>query len=329
MTKKAESQELFNDLVGQPTVISLLSAAIKKNRISNAYLFAGPHGVGRRLAALRFLEGLLNDGKPEIRERRRLEALNHPDLLCVEPTYLHQGKIVPQSIAEVEQINRRTPPKIRLEQIRDITKFLGNKPLEASLGMVIIEDIETMAEAAANALLKTLEEPGNGLLILITSRPERILSTIQSRCQKIPFNRLKEDDLQRILYNNQNTQKTPFDFTLGIQQKEIINLASGSPGAFLKHLKTWQEIPNELWNRLEPLPQNPLDALSLARDITEALDIEQQIWLIDWLQQHIWIKENNVKQVKRLEKLRSHLLAFVQPRLAWEITFLELNSKQN
>ena len=77
---------LFEDLIGQPLAVDLLSAALAQGRVAPAYLFAGPEGVGRQLAAVRFLEGLLADGQPSARQRRRLLERNHPDLLWVEPT---------------------------------------------------------------------------------------------------------------------------------------------------------------------------------------------------------------------------------------------------
>ena len=152
---------LFSDLVGQPQAVSLLEAALSHERVAPAYLFAGPDGVGRRLAALRFLEGVLQGGQDDRRERRRLEARNHPDLLWVEPSYSHQGRLIPRSEAEEAGVSKRTPPQLRLDQIREVSRFLARQPLESPRGLVVIEDPEAMAESAANALLKTLEEPGH------------------------------------------------------------------------------------------------------------------------------------------------------------------------
>ena len=91
---------LFEDLIGQPLAVDLLSAALARERVAPAYLFAGPEGVGRQLAAVRFLEGLLADGQPSARERRRLLERNHPDLLWLEPTYQHQGRLLTRAEAE-------------------------------------------------------------------------------------------------------------------------------------------------------------------------------------------------------------------------------------
>jgi DNA polymerase-3 subunit delta' len=76
--------------------------------------------------------------------------------------------------------------------------------------------------------------------------------------------------------------------------------------------------------RLQTLPTQPIEALALARDLTEVLDGEQQLWLINWLQQHLWRLQRNEVVLRKLERLRVQLLSFVQPRLAWEVTFLDL-----
>ena len=125
--------ELFSDLQGQPLATQLLQAALELQRVAPAYLFSGPEGVGRRLAALRFMEGVLSGGAPDSRERRRLEERNHPDLLWVEPTYSHQGRLLSKAEAEAAGVNRRTPPQVRLEQIRDLGRFLARQPLESAL----------------------------------------------------------------------------------------------------------------------------------------------------------------------------------------------------
>jgi DNA polymerase-3 subunit delta' len=76
--------------------------------------------------------------------------------------------------------------------------------------------------------------------------------------------------------------------------------------------------------RFHSLPTQPIEALALARDLTEVLDGEQQLWLINWLQQHLWRLQRNEVVLRKLERLRVQLLSFVQPRLAWEVTFLDL-----
>ncbi|MEB3332192.1 MAG: DNA polymerase III subunit delta' [Synechococcaceae cyanobacterium] len=314
---------LFADLLGQPRAVSLLAAALARHRLAPAYLFAGPEGVGRRLAALRLLEGVLAGPTGAASLRRRLAEGNHPDLLWVEPTYQHQGRLVPLSAAAAEGVTRRTPPQIRLEQVREISRSLSRRPLEGPRSLVVIDGAEAMAEAAANALLKTLEEPGDGLLILLCAGPERLLSTIRSRCQMIPFVRLEPQLVEAVLAGLPDAgglaQADPAD------PPELRELAAGSPGALLEQRRCWRELPDGLAKRLLDLRAEPLEALALARDLCEALDGEQQQWLLSWWQLSLWRRRGpGGVDLHRLERLRAQLRAHVSPRLAWEVALLEL-----
>ena len=317
------TEALFADLQGQPLAQRLLIAALQRQRVAPAYLFSGPDGVGRRLAALRFLEGLLGEGDCAPRERRRLEERNHPDLLWVEPTYNHQGRLIPRSEAESTGVSKRTPPQVRLDQIRELSRFLARQPLQSPRGLVILEQPEAMAEGAANALLKTLEEPGHGLLILLCAAPERLLTTIRSRCQQIRFTRLSEVCMRSVLARLPEQQGEQA-LSLAASHPELLALGGGSPGALLEHVRIWNAIPDDLKLRLQTLPTTPLEALALARDLTEQLDGDQQLWMINWWQHTLWDACSRPSQLKRLDRLRQHLLSFVQPRLAWEVALLNL-----
>ena len=310
---------LFEDLLGQTRAVALLEASLVKGRLAPAYLFAGPDGVGRRLAALRFLEGVLAGHKGDAGIRRRLQEGNHPDLLWVEPTYQDKGQLVPASKAEELGLARRAAPQLRLEQIRDVSRFLSRRAVEARGCVVVLEDAEAMAEGAANALLKTLEEPGEGLLILIAATPEQLLTTIRSRCQQIPFTRLSSEQLAVVLERCGEPAPTA-------DPPELLELAAGSPGALLRCRQAWADLPEGLAARLLDLAAaaEPLQALALARDLAEALDAEQQLWLLGWWQLALWRRQAPVAQLQRLESLRSQLRAYVQPRLAWEVALLEL-----
>ena len=316
--------ELFEDLLGQSQAVALLRAGLQQQRLAPAYLFCGPDGVGRRLAALRFLEGAIVglDGSPSV--RRRLQDGNHPDLLWVEPTYSEKGQLVPASQAEAAGVSRKAPPQLRLEQVRAVSQFLARRPVESSRCLVVMETVEAMAEGAANALLKTLEEPGDGMLILLTASPDRLLSTIRSRCQSIPFGRLDPQILEAVLQRHGHGGITqPGD------PPELLELAAGSPGALLEQRAQWQALPEGLTDRCSAFSapngaQTPMVALSLARDLCEVLDVEQQLWLLDWWQLHLWRQRQDPAPLKRLEQLRSQLRSYVQPRLAWEVALLSL-----
>jgi DNA polymerase-3 subunit delta' len=319
--------DLFEGLVGQAPATALLRAALEQQRLAPAYLFSGPDGVGRRMAAQRFLEGVIAGPGGSAAVRRRLQEGNHPDLLWVEPTYSDKGQLVPVSQAAAAGVSRKAPPQLRLEQVRELSRFLARRPVEAPRCLVVIEAVEAMAEGAANALLKTLEEPGDGLLILLSAAADRLLSTIRSRCQTIPFNRLGPADLAAVL------SSLPPDPELGDEAgaeagadpTELLELAAGSPGALLQHREHWRALPEGLAQRLQALAASPIEALALARDLSEALDVEQQLWLLNWWQLWLWRQHRDRPQQLRLETLRRQLRAFVQPRLAWEVALLELS----
>ena len=307
------SEELFAGVLGQPQAVQLLSAALQLQRLAPAYLFSGPDGVGRSLVARRFLEGLCGAGlQANLKLRRRLEQGNHPDLLWVEPSYMEKGERISVSEARERGLQKKTLPQIRLEQIRELSRFLARPALEAPRSLVVLEAAEAMAEAAANALLKTLEEPGNGILVLITAAPDRLLSTILSRCQRIPFKPLPQQMMLELVDADET------------DPAELNELAAGSPGALLEWRRRWQELPSDLVDKLQVVPKNPLEALGLARDLTEALDTEQQLWLLQWWQLRLWRSNKETFMQERLNLLRRHLSGHVQPRLAWEVALLDL-----
>ena len=329
--------DLFADLLGQERAVALLRAALERRRLAPAYIFAGPEGVGRRRAALRFLEGVVAGPAGSAGLRRRLEQGNHPDLLWVEPTYAHQGRLVPASRALEEGVSRRTPPQLRLEQVREVSRFLARRPVESPAALVVLDGAEAMAEAAANALLKTLEEPGDGLLILITAAPDQLLATIRSRCQQIPFLRLSTALLEQVLASlppepassdpPASASESPEAAAAPAARSEspaLVEMAAGSPGALLRHRRQWRELPEGLAERLLGLERDPLAALALARDLSEALDGDQQLWVLDWWQLMLWRQRGDAAALRRLERLRRQLLAHGQPRLAWEVALLDL-----
>ncbi|MGA7936562.1 MAG: DNA polymerase III subunit delta' [Kovacikia sp.] len=316
----------FSPLLGQSQAVELLTQAVARQRIAPAYLFAGPPGVGRGLAAecfIKLLFGSEQEPNHGLALQHRIQARNHPDLLWVEPTYLHQGKRLSVTEAIAAGIRRKSAPLIRLEQVREIARFLSRAPLEAPRSMVVIEQAETMAEGAANGLLKTLEEPGQATLILIAPGVESLLPTLVSRCQRIPFYRLAAETMAQVLQNAHQAEI--------LQNPEVLQLAQGSPGEAIAHWQQLQEIPPDLLQAVTHLPASYREALDLARQIDKTLEPETQRWLIDYLQQNYWqhLSSNSplaaqLLPIQLLEKARQYLLQNVQPRLVWEVMLVKM-----
>jgi DNA polymerase-3 subunit delta' len=312
--------EAFPTLLGQDQAIALLKGAIAANRIAPAYLFAGPSGVGRSLAARTFIELLFCTDIPTEKQpsvQRRLRQGNHPDVLWVEPTYLHNGTRLSATEAAQKGLQRKAPPQIRLEQIREITQFLGRSALEASRKVVVLEQAETMAEAAANGLLKTLEEPGRATLILMAPSTESLLPTLVSRCQRIPFYRLAQQDMETVLRETGHEEI--------LKESSVLAIAQGSPGEAIAAFEQLQAIPNTLLAQLTKLPNSVRKALELAKEIDKTLDTQAQLWLVDYLQHSYWQSRSSPGIIQQLEQARKYLLSYAQPRLVWEVTLLELS----
>jgi DNA polymerase III subunit delta' len=310
--------DAFSSIIGQSQAITLLRAAIVRDRIAPGYLFVGPSGTGRALVAQAFTQMLVADRK----SNERVRARNHPDVLWVEPTYLDKGKLLTTSEAEAAGLKRRAAPQIRLEQVRAIADFLSRPPLESKRSVVIITEAQTMAEPAANALLKTLEEPGRATIVQIAPDPGSVLPTLVSRCQRIPFYRLSQSDLREVLH-----QVGQIDLP-----ETVISLAQGSPGTAIAAMKQFQSISPDLLIAVQQPPTHPQQALELAKQIDRELDVESQIWLIDYLQNYYWQSgllsgsddsSRLLNMMQSLEKARQHLNSYVQPRLVWEVAFLQ------
>ena len=306
----------FEHIIGQEKAIQLLQQAVKLQRIAPAYLFWGTPGVGRSLTAKAFIRCLLETAAAPDKQllvSKKLHSNNHPDVLWVEPTYKDKGKLIAASVALNQGIERKTPPQIRIEQIRQISQFVTRPPLESSRLVVVIESAQTMSEACANGLLKTLEEPGKATLILIAPNTDSLLATIISRCQCIPFRRLSESTLKLVLHNQ--------GYPEILAHPELIAIAQGSPGEAIAAWHQLQAIPADLLQQVQNLPENKVAAFGLAKIIAQELDTVSQIWLVGYLQHYYWQKYQDISLMKQWEKTRQYLLSYVQPRLVWECTF--------
>lgn len=307
--------------MGQAQAIELLISALRRDRIAPAYLFVGPPGVGRSLAARDFASLLLAPTQPPSPLlRQRVQQGNHPDVLWVEPTYLHQNKLVSAAEAADLGIKRRSPPVIRIEQIRDIAHFLGRPPLEAKRAVVVLQDAETMAESAANGLLKTLEEPGRATIILIAPSVDALLPTLVSRCQRIPFRRLGQVEMQQVL------QQTGHDDILN--HPEVLALAQGCPGEAIAHWQQRQAIPPEVLEATVHLPTTLHQALTLARHIDQNLDTESQMWLLDYVQHTHWQQLRHPSSLDYMETARRQLRSYANARLVWEVLLMKMLAPQ-
>jgi len=168
---------MFASILGNDPVKFYLEKMIRNEQLPHALLFVGPDGIGKTLFAKKIADELL--GKKE----------NHPDFHVIRP----EGKSGFHSI----------------ESIREMIDIVHTMPFEAKWKICVIVDADRMQPAAANGLLKTLEEPNpDTILILLTSVLQELLPTIRSRCRLIQFQPLSEEDIIAIL----KTKEIPIHF---------------------------------------------------------------------------------------------------------------------
>lgn len=309
-------------LIGQPLAIELLETAIAVDRIAPAYLFVGAKGIGKAYAAKCFSEMILISPQEDyVSAKQKIRGGNHPDFLWIEPTYNHQGQIYTAKEAEEKGLKRKTNPQIRIQQIRQISEFLGRPPLKSDRAVVAIDSAELMAESAGNALLKTLEEPGKATIILIAPSTNSILTTLVSRCQIIPFSRLSDKDLKIVLYREESAEI--------LQYEQLIKLAQGCPGKAIADWQKLQEIPKDLLIKLTKFSDNLIEGFKLSQEITTNLEVDTQMWLADYLQSVYWEKKRQSSSIENLEKVKKALKRYVQPRLVWDCFFLSENKSIN
>jgi len=173
-------------LKGQDSAVSYLKASLRNNRVSHAYIFSGPDGVGKRLAAINFAKALNCQspvsGSPCDRcsSCKKIDSSKHPDVFTLKP--------------------KEEGASIKIEDVRALIKDVYLKPFEADKKVYVIEGAEYMKHEAANALLKTMEEPpADSVIILLTENIKALFHTIVSRCQVVKFFPFKLQEVEEIL----------------------------------------------------------------------------------------------------------------------------------
>ena len=185
---------IFSDIVGNEKNKELLKQIINTNNIAHSYMFVGKESTGKFLFAKEFAKAILciNEKKPcnVCKSCIEFNTHNNPDFNILEP----EGN------------------SIKIDQIRELTKKVYEKPVVSSRKVYIINDSNYMTKEAQNSLLKTLEEPPEYVtIILITSNDNLFLLTIKSRCTKISFKSLTNEEVIKILnkeYNYSNISET-------------------------------------------------------------------------------------------------------------------------
>ncbi len=256
------------DLLGHEWAVQLLKGQIAGGRLRHAYLFTGPDGVGRRTLALRLAQALNCTNPPapgefcgECRACRGFAAAQHADLLPLE--------------------RLEGDREIKVDAVRELSRSLSRTPLEARVQVALLLNFQEASEEAANALLKTLEEPNPSVLLCLSAPDaDSLPATIVSRCELLRLRPLSNEQLAKAL---QVRLKLASD-----QAILLAGLSDGLPGkalrlhedaAALEQRATWLDSGEQL------LSASRVQRFAFAEKTSkdrEALRAQLLVWLSFW-----------------------------------------------
>ena len=319
MIEVKKNNFLFNEEVN-----NYLKNIIKTKSFANGYIFYGAEGVGKKQTAFQFISEILKESSQNENVGESIANNNNPDFLIIEPNSLLETQRTKSF--DLEKTTKNGFEIIKIAQIRSIKTFLGQKSINSGKKIVLIIDAHLLNEAASNCLLKTLEEPFNGIFILLTTKLNLLEDTIISRCQIVRFRSFSSKQIKYLIKDHFDSSK--FNTITKFKFEDLINSANGSPGQLLKNIEIWNELSDEIQSKLDSPIKKSLEILEVSKFISEKLEIYQQICLVNFIQIIWWRKTKNINLVKRLEKLKFHLRKNIQPKLAWEITFLKISMEE-
>lgn len=324
---------MFERIQGQDQIIEMLKRAIRDGKIAHSYLFYGPEGVGKFTTALLFAMGVNCLSEPEKRpcgvcaSCKKISKFNHSDFLYLFPTPNYN--MSPEGeIKDNKQLNeyesflqaKRDKPwedfffsgniELRMDSIKMLQHRLNLSRNEARNKVFLIERAEMMNMSAANSFLKTLEEPPDDvIIILLTTKPESLLPTIISRCQKFSFHKLSRQVIEQELTDNRGCEL--------ITAKTIARIADGNMKRALSLNSTEKtESRQSVLNLIAILIQGDdtefisyIDKYKTLKNVSELKEVIQNliIWLCDIACFNISPEEIvNIDRLELIEKIANN-----------------------
>ncbi|NPA91788.1 MAG: DNA polymerase III subunit delta' [Chloroflexi bacterium] len=278
-------------IIGHGWAVDILRHHIQSGQLSHAYLFTGPEGVGKTTLGLTLAQALLceSEEKPcgQCRACRHVAAGIHPDVRLVEP----EGHL------------------LRVEQVREVTREASRRPVEAPYRVFILSHMERAHPAAANALLKTLEEPPAHVILILTAPAEdAILPTLVSRCQVLHLRPVPQEELRDALVDR---------LDIPSERAELLaRVSGGRPGLALRLAQdaTYWEERDQVFQIVDELLENPSRWRRLQLAETWARLEEEQLVL------RVKLLESGFRDILMAQTGREDMIHHVDKRetiLAW------------
>lgn len=321
-------------MIGHEWAVNLLAEHVAQGRERHAYLLTGPAGVGRRTLALRFAQALnctqpLAPGQPcrKCSSCKRIEQMVHPDLSLVEAE--REGQI------------------LKIDQIRELQHTLSLSPYEGRYRVALALRFEEAHISAANAMLKTLEEPPPQVVVILTAKSaESLLPTIVSRAEVIRLRPLSIDETAKGL---QAVRGVPRELA-----EKLAHISDGRPGYAIRLFEDHRLLEQrQAWldDLVDMLSTSRRERFAFVREIVddkERLQGELQVWLTFWRDVLLCVaglhetltnldyadqiqriaQESNINKaqsfVQLIERTMQQIERNVNARLALEVLLLDL-----
>jgi DNA polymerase-3 subunit delta' len=261
----------FRDLAGHRRLLELTARAAVRGSLPPSLIFAGPDGIGKRRAAVSLAQ-LFNCLSPVAGDRdlapdacghctvcRRIARGVHADVLLIEPG---------------------DTGSIKVDQVRAAIERSAYRPFEGRRRVVIVDGADAMEASAQNALLKTLEEPpAASSFVLITARPDVLLPTVRSRCQRVRFAPLGPADVATVLMRDHGFSETDAHAAAALADGSIGRALEGDTEAYVEAREAAVAMLGTVAHASSPA-QRLAAAKALGRDKVDRDELSRRLRLV-------------------------------------------------
>ena len=261
----------FRDLAGHRRVLDLTARAAVSGSLPPSLIFAGPDGVGKRLAAISLAQ-LFNCLSPSPGDEESApDACGH----CTVCRRIARGVH-----ADVLMIEPGDTGSIKVDQARAAIERSAYRPFEGRRRVVIVDDADAMEASAQNALLKTLEEPpAASTFVLVTSRPDLLLPTVGSRCQRVRFGPLSPGDLAQVLMRDHGFAENDAHAAAALAEGSLARALEGDTDAYAEARDAAVSMLGTVAQASNPM-QRLAAARALGRDKVDRDELGRRLRLV-------------------------------------------------
>jgi DNA polymerase-3 subunit delta' len=337
----------FRDIIGQDKAVNILLGTIQRGRLPSSYLFAGESGIGKKFTAINLVKALncqktVNSHQSSVisykdnkEESERLSTVDYQVIDCCDEC--SSCKKIDIGVHPDFLLISPEGGQIRIEEIRAIDDVLSFKPFEGRRKAVIVDEADNMNPYAANAFLKTLEEPPeDSLIILISSNPDRLPDTIRSRCSRLNFTPLSYKACRKVISHQSRVRSQEL---VDSRLTTLARLTMGRPGIaiagdlmenrswFMKLLKGMLNAEKDGWRSKEEMGRwfdfilillRDMAILKITQDEKNLINIDIKDYL-NKLSSSIDLKVI-IENYQRLNTLRGYFNFNLNRSLTWNYT---------